>query len=70
MPHPFTDVTLLTDTNADRFRRESFSQRETVNLPDIPAVRAEITAMLDNAERPAPPPVRPTRFTISSDSFI
>lgn len=61
---PITDITILKDTNADRFRRDSYLLHAMVNLPEAPAVRAEIAAMLDNAERPAPekrPPPRPAR---------
>ncbi|NDR59656.1 hypothetical protein [Aliiruegeria sabulilitoris] len=56
---PITDINHLNEINAERFRRDSFLLHATVNLPESPAVRAEIAAMLDNAERDAPPKPRP-----------
>ncbi|MDV7142469.1 hypothetical protein R3X27_07215 [Tropicimonas sp. TH_r6] len=58
---PITDITILNDINAERFRRDAYLLHASVNLPESPAVRAEIAAMLDNAERPAPEPARPAR---------
>lgn len=63
MPHPFTDIALLHLSNTDRFQGESYLQRDVVDLPDSAAVRAEVAAMLDNAESPAPEPERSPRPT-------
>ncbi len=51
MPHPFIDIAHLNTHHADRFRQEASLLHGTVNLPDSPAVRAEIGAMLAQAEQ-------------------
>ena len=58
---PITDIKHLNDINAERFRRDSYLLHATTNLPDNPAVRAEVVALLENAEREAPPKPRPVR---------
>lgn len=59
MPHPFIDTAHLGDIHADRFRTDTYHLHGTINLPDIPAVRAEIAAML--REVAADPPPQHTR---------
>ncbi|SDK46406.1 hypothetical protein [Aliiruegeria lutimaris] len=61
MNPPIIDITLLNETNTERFRRDSFLLHATTTLPDSPAVRAEIAEMLDNAAREAPAKPRPMR---------
>ncbi len=61
MNPPIFDINLLNDINAERFARDSYLLHVTANLPDSPAIRAEVTAMLENAERKAPPKPRPAR---------
>lgn len=63
MPHLFIDTTHLNPTDAERFQVASNGLIGTVNLPEIPAVRAEIAALLDHvppepAERPPAAPFR------------
>ncbi|SNS19180.1 hypothetical protein [Tropicimonas sediminicola] len=65
MPHPFIDSAHLRDIHADRFRQDAFLLHGSVNLPDNPAVRAEIAAMLREIAADPPPPRPPARPLIA-----